>query len=463
MESMKTQKLAKEWLHTFILLILSGLFFFGVGHNGYVLEPDSYNYIECNFGREPLYPMFLLLFRTIFGEGMYLWIVWIVQALVAMGTVVYSTLWFQKQFALRRWVMYVVFFLLLVPYWFVTIWFEPMSLWTNHIITEGLTFSLYYLFFVFVLKTLYRRSVKDFAFACLICVLLATMRSQMLVSLAICVPVAVILVVMQRKEVQFKRVCIGCFVTLLATGCVYFGIKTVYKYKITDTTENAGTLQLALLANLLYSADEEDVSCYEDEELQKIFLDLYGRVMEQGMNYKCAGGMMENGDLMYYSHDLIKYGVINDVYYDYIYREGLYEDRVSDMNLEEFITGMEGPLLRANFWQLIGNSMCEWPDGYIRSVFTASDSLYPLNVVYCVIIYVSAAGLCLFALLKKRWELAVPMVLAVIFNVMTIAGVALTIYVSMRYLMYNLGMFYICGMLLLLQFPKIRGVVQRTD
>lgn len=435
--------------HVGILILLAFAVFFGAGHVGYILEPDSYNYIECNFGREPLYPIFLLIFRTVFGVSYYLQIVWIVQCLIAIASVVYTTWWIVRCFRLKAGMYYVVFFFLLLPYWFVTIWYEPMSLWTNRIITEGLSFSVYHLFFVFVLKTIYEKRIRDFAVTCILAWCLATMRSQMLICFIVCFVLGCVIVWHYRKHAGFARALVGCMVCLLVMGGMYIGIKKVYRYHITDNSGNAATLQLALLANLLYSSDREDVSCYEEKAYQIFYEELMERIEERQLNYRYADSVLGNGDHMAYAHDLIKYGVINEVYYEYL--SGGYIQLEKQLSLEEFIRGLEEPLLRKNWHKLIANSMCEWPKGYVRTIFTATESLFPVNMVYCAVMYLGAVVLLVRSMWRKKWEQAVPMLFTLPMIVMTIAGVALTIFVSMRYLAYNLGIFYLSGIVLLLQ------------
>lgn len=440
----------QRWHRVVFLIILSVIFFFGIGHNGYILEPDSYTYMECNFGREPLYPMILLGFRKVFGAEGYLWYVWIFQILVAIISIVYCTCWFARQFRFKKWAVYAVFLLLLLPYWFVTIWYEPYGLWTNHIMTEGLTFSLYHLFYVFVLKTLYGKKVKDYAITCIFALCLASMRSQMLICFAICAALGIAVIIMQLKKKGVMRLLFGCMISILATGGLYIGIKTIYKYRITDNPGDAGTLQLALLANLLYSSDGEDVSCYEDEGFQLLYKELYDRVDELQLNYRYTEGVLANGDRMSASHDLIKYGIINEVYYNY--KAGNYSEYVGEMELDEFIKGLEKPLLQKNWWKLIKNSMCEWPKGYMRSIFTATERLYPVNGLFCVFMYLGAVVLSIWNLGRRNWKAAVPMLLVLVVIAMTIAGVALTIFTSMRYLTYNLGLFYVSYLILGMQY-----------
>lgn len=455
MKDNEKRKRKKDRFHLILLIILALLFFFGIGHNGYMLEADSYNYIACNFGREPLYPIFLLLFRVIFGEGVYFHAVWIFQSLLGVCAVVYCALWMKRRFRLKDGVLYLVFFLLLLPYWFVTVWYTPLGLWTNRILTEGLTFSLYYLFLVAAIKTIYDRKLRDFAIMCLLSVVLSALRSQMLVCFVICLGMMVWLLIAEKKTREVKRICAACVAVVLAAGGLYCGVKAVYKYRITDSSEEAETLGLALLSNLLYSSDREDADCYEDPELRMIFEDLYALTDERHLNHQYAGESSSVGDHRYDAHDVIKYEVINEVYYRYVYKEGSYQDRVSNRNLEEFIRDLEGPLLRRNWHRLIKDSLYEWPKAYMRSIFTASDILFPFNGVFCAVMYISALYLCIRCIVKGRaWKSAVPMLIVMAVIVMSVAGVALTIYVSMRYLSYNLGMFYIAYMILLLQYDK---------
>ena len=286
----------------------------------------------------------------------------------------------------------------------------------------------------------------------------------MLVCFVICIGILIWVLIAERKAACFKRVCIGCAAVLLAAVGLYGGVKAVYKYKITDSREDAKTLELALLSNLLYSSDREDAACYEEAELQMLFEDLYELTEERKLNHNYADSNMFTGSHMYDAHDIIKYEVINEVYYRYLYREGIYQDRVSDQTLEEFITNLEKPLLLKNWDKLLKNTLREWPKGYMRSIFTASAGLFPMNVIFCALMYLSGGYLCIRCFIKKRaWKLAVLMLLVMAVIMMSVAGVALTVYVSMRYLSYNLGMFYLAYLILLLQYDKMAKLIQEKE
>lgn len=305
------------------------------------------------------------------------------------------------------------------------------------------------------MKTIYYKKQHDFLITCLLSMVLAALRSQMLLCFALCLGIAVYLAAVKRKTCDFQRVLIGCMAAVLLAGGLYCGVKVLYKNRITDNKEDAMTLELALLANLLYVSGEEDIDCYEEPELQNIYRNLYTLVDERQLNNRYADGMMASGDHMCDSHDEIKYGVINEVYYSYVYRTGIYENRESNMNLEEFIGGIEGPLLRKNWYKLILNSLCEWPKGYMRSIFTSTDRLFPFNLLFCVLMYASSLYLCVRDIVKNGiWSRAVLMLVILAFIAMSVAGTAITIYVVMRYLIYNQGLFYISYIILFMQYKK---------
>ena len=86
-DSTEKNKIRKEYLRlagcgVFYLVFC---FVFGI-----YLGSDSRGYIEMISAREPVYPLFLLLWRSIFGEGIYLWVVIILQNLLMALCVWYS-------------------------------------------------------------------------------------------------------------------------------------------------------------------------------------------------------------------------------------------------------------------------------------------------------------------------------------------------------------------------------------
>lgn len=121
----RKKKETRESIHVALLILFTLLFFLGVGHRGYILEADSYNYMECNFGREPLYPIFLLIFRELLGKGVYLQAVWLAQTVLAGICVIYCALWLKRCFSMKNGMLYVIYFLLLMPYWFSNVWYGP--------------------------------------------------------------------------------------------------------------------------------------------------------------------------------------------------------------------------------------------------------------------------------------------------------------------------------------------------
>lgn len=177
------------------LMMLSLFAFLFLGADGYVLFDDSGTYI--NFmqlksaeGVMPLYPLFLFFNKIIWGAEHYLQAVVIEQTLVATICVICFVREIKKRFVLSYKESYVVYFLALVPF---TTDF-PMAMVTQEILTEGLTYALFYVLIVFLLGAIWDRSFGKLAGAFCFLFVLALLRSQLQILFAVCGVVAVYLV-----------------------------------------------------------------------------------------------------------------------------------------------------------------------------------------------------------------------------------------------------------------------------
>ncbi|MDE5717765.1 MAG: hypothetical protein K2I53_09160, partial [Lachnospiraceae bacterium] len=132
-------------------LILLALFvFLFVGSGEPVLFDDSGAYIKIDQieGVMPVYPLFLLLNQWLFGLERYLYAVVVEQAVVAVACVCLFVMTLRNEFQLHYWETYLAFFLSLLP--FTTE--MPQSMATQQILTEGLSYALFYLVVIVLLK-----------------------------------------------------------------------------------------------------------------------------------------------------------------------------------------------------------------------------------------------------------------------------------------------------------------------
>lgn len=135
-------------------------FFLAAGHNGPVLfdDSDSYILVRQNEGIMPVYPLFIMVNQIIFGEAVYLWAVIIEQAVLAAFSVVLLEETIRKRFGLGWVESILIGIAALYPY---TIEM-PAAMMTQAILTEGLAYSLFYIFWVCLLGAVWEKSYVRF-------------------------------------------------------------------------------------------------------------------------------------------------------------------------------------------------------------------------------------------------------------------------------------------------------------
>ena len=217
-----------------ILLFAAVLaFFLLAGHEGPVLFDDSGSYIRIRWheGVMPVYPLFLLANQCLFGNASYLWAVIIEQALLASFSVVFLEETLRKQFGLHP----IEGILLCVPALYPYTIEMPGAVMTQTILTEGIAYSLFYLFLIVLLKAVWKKSYVQLAGAFFMTLLLSAVRSQMQILFGVCGIVFLYLVCKRRhgkgKRQGLLRFCIGfagCAAVSLSGVLLVLGIVRGY-------------------------------------------------------------------------------------------------------------------------------------------------------------------------------------------------------------------------------------------
>ena len=217
-----------------ILLFAAVLaFFLLAGQEGPVLFDDSGSYIRIRWheGVMPVYPLFLLANQCLFGNASYLWAVIIEQALLASFSVVFLEETLRKQFGLHP----IEGILLCVPALYPYTIEMPGAVMTQTILTEGIAYSLFYLFLIVLLKAVWKKSYVQLAGAFFMTLLLSAVRSQMQILFGVCGIVFLYLVCKRRhgkgKRQGLLRFCIGfagCAAVSLSGVLLVLGIVRGY-------------------------------------------------------------------------------------------------------------------------------------------------------------------------------------------------------------------------------------------
>ena len=166
-----------------IMLILGVLFYFLPGE-WIRIEDDTAGYL-AERGKEgilPGYPMFLGFFKTLLGQQYYLHGVVAAQCILAIICTLLFVLTLRAQFRLRGEECILLYVGSMLPFSI----YLPESGITHQILTEGITYALFYLFFITVIKAVWSLQYKWYLGSVFMAFVLGLIRSQMLFLQAVC-------------------------------------------------------------------------------------------------------------------------------------------------------------------------------------------------------------------------------------------------------------------------------------
>lgn len=452
----------RDWFPPLLFCICLLFYLFFAFYDGVVIAVDSPTYIGMDLAREPLYPLFLLLLRTLFGEGpLYLQLAVVFQSLLA-GFAAYSLArFFQKTFRLGRAVTSLMAFIPLAVSLLCRFAAGRASMFTNSILTEGICLSLWLLFFRCLLAYCFaedkKKAGKQLALACLLAVLLISSRKQMLA----CLPVLLLAVfgktaarsLRKNWKAGLLRAVLCVFLILLSTGlldrCYNFALRGEF---VRHSSDNR-----FLATMVFYTAQREDAAYIDDARVQELFLSIYGTCQQGGFLSHSAG----EGWLARVTH-------FGD-HYDHIQIDTLWpmarayaNTLTSDPVAQEFETdalmdAMTGALLPHTWSRLLP----VLADNLLSGLVTTVAQRTPILLWYTAAAYLSFLGLALFLWLRsndRRAPVCALLTLAgILINVTVVSAV---IFCQTRYTIYNMPLFYMTGLLMLTQ---ARPLLRRPD
>lgn len=507
----KLNRKQSEWLFYITLAIVSMLIFLFVGEPGYVIFADSKTYMNFLINMEgvmPVYPLFLLGNKLVFGKDTYLYAVVVEQAVLATVCIIIFLSVIKKRFDLKYWETCVCYLCALLP--FTTDMPEAMT--THDILTEGIAYALFYLFAAILLQAVWNRSLGWFGGLCAMTLVLALVRSQLQILFGVCGVIFIYIIVLGRKTtsggdgVKGKKSSIflrllcglaGCAVIGLAgiwsvgrIGAAYQDIKTELRTKQqeaqqaeqiqqtqeqneqqTEVQQTSGqdsfkpTISTSQYVTLIFSrgmyeADYEDYLLFEDEQVRNLYLDLYNRIDEKHYRYVYA----EPG--LYMWRDIVGgIGAVGSAcfhpqswYYEEHYPELVRSSNYSAVRSNNQLTiGLA--LLKAHFGRFLYHTIMLLPQAFICTVFFQIERIYLLCHLVTLFLYVSAIGLMIWAYKDKKVKNSYGEFMCSVLctNLILIFVISLVFFGQQRYLVYNFGIFYISYFLLLMQLWKIYG------
>lgn len=416
---------------------------------GPTLGADSKGYINMIAAREPVYPLILAFFRVIFPDSIYLNVVVLFQNVIQALAVCFCVEFFKKRFELNNIVavlMYLIHFGVAIMCQFIS---ERGAIYSNMIMTEGVTMSLWIIFITLLIKAVLDDSKPAYISVAIVLTIMMATRKQMAVGYIVTMA-AVVLCRIGRDNIKKYLIRI----VLVAAGLgvsvmLVFGIMGIYNFALRGKfAKNTRDMNL-VLTTTLYVADKDDVSLIDDEVARKLFAETMSILDKNGSNISYAGKGWESLAEHYeYHYDLITIDTTKDLFEEYARNEG-YSD---EMEIQTEADRLSGVIVKS----LIMDNLGKYVRIYFSSVLTGLVNTVAhkstLLNIYAFVVYVMTIVLIVLCYFNKSLRDTADASLIVVGTVFANVGVtAALIFCQSRYMIYNMALFY---MVLLLMIVK---------
>jgi len=444
-----------------IELALFCLFFAVLYIKGPGIYPDSQTYIIMQSGREPVYPLFLAAFRLVFGwlpsiggaEG-YLWVVALVQSILALISCLCLTRVVSRLFKLGWKMEYMVAICTLLPYIMTPIASISNMVLQTAILTEGLCFPVFTFFQIELLKGMFEKTEKTgqlafFIRALLLTVVLVLIRNQMLVALAIWA-VAVLIEVLHQKKYRLLML-------IAISPLVFFGGKSLgyrcYNALVDNGFQGANSGSYNLLTTLMYLSDWDDMNYLEDEYDRTLFERMLLRIEEEELGVASAPSDVLGRAYHYEdSYDVIGFDIQQEVLFNAATRHAGEDSRTTYVMKRSDV--MVRSLLPHMIPRFINNYLATVMSGLERSVSMKGNilSLYAW-LIWIVSLIAWIANIFKGGIKKGiQSDASRLMTLAIASILINTMAISLIIMCLSRYMVYSTALFYIA---LLISIKKI--------
>lgn len=438
-----------------IMLIISLTFYlFFAFYDGAVICVDSPSYIEMNIAREPLYPIFLALCRFIFSHfnpDFYLTAAIFLQSILAAIAAWCFARYFSEEFHLTRLFSMLILLMPLFVSFLCRFAAKRGSMYSNSILTEGITISCYLLFFRYIFEYLLHQTKQSLLFSCILTFLLISTRKQMIISLFILI---VCMLIVFYKEKKFIK---GIITIFLSTLCIILCSTLLdlgYNHLLRGeaVTHSGDTRFITTVA--FYTADRTDSKYIEDSEVENLFLQIYDICDQNGYLLNSAG----DGWLNRVSHFGDYYDCIQiDTMWPLVneFAKEHYSDDVINLNenADRVMNIINYSIIPHNLSKIFKVFI----DNFISGLITTVAQRNIILIWYSLFIYLLYIALLIFHIRKKNSpKIVLFSILTLISILFNVGLVSLVIFCQTRYTIYNMALFYISLLLMLYEpFTKV--------
>lgn len=422
---------------------------------------DSFQHEMQFVTREPVYALLIQFLRWVSPEHHY-WFIIIVQNILA---VVANTIFIcvvRRELKLKWPVLVLFVAILLSPHILTPIASASGMVITNSLLSEGISYSLYLFYMMYILKAIWRRESfgKDSILAFWWAIFVSLVRGQFMILILVWFLVVGLIALLQKRWKQ-----IVLFVVMLAVAFVGRGL-IVKTYNFCEQGLFVDTVsgKAMSVANVLYVANREDGEAIEDEGLRAAYYEIFDRAYADGMNYQFSPeGLLARAAHHEECHDSLNFDYFAIVAKEYVTKTtGITVEDYQRMMVEvdKVASVLMAELLPQVLLRYIYNYIAMVMMGLVRSVAF----VHPIFNWYSLLIYLIAVMLMIYVWRKQPSSKAAPFMALVLLMIMgNVTGTSLMIQCISRYMLYNLPLFYMAGLLLILECYEIYATAKGME
>ena len=407
---------------------------------------DSSSYISMSISREPMYGLFLGLFRMTFGrwgEDVWLYAAVMAQSLIAALSALYFTKTLSRLFSLSRLADLGLALCTVLPSLMCRFVANRRMMYSCSILSEALAMPLFLVFFACLLRCAILGGMKAGWEAAFWSFVLISIRKQMY----ICLPLLVLTLLWRGiREKKFLPRLIGAAllsaVVLLSNSLLDRGYNYLLRGEAIRHTGDARFVTTMLLYNT-HPGDEEAIA---DEELRDLYKEIYIKAdSRQFLGIYAPEDWFGRVSHFSGNYDHIQFDCLRDT--ARVYAKAKYGDDETAVNLEmdRINTGLNAALLLPEAPRLLRTVADSFASGLLTTVLSMNRRFVPV----AGLLYVVFLALVIRGIGKKRESLTILGLLTLPAIAANVGLVSLTIFCQARYTIYNMPIFYATLFLLL--------------
>ena len=417
--------------------------------DGVYLGSDSRGYIEMIPAREPLYPLFLAALRAVFKEDIYLYAAAFIQCLLAGYAVFMSTGYLTKRLGCGKSVEYLIWLVHAGTALLTRFASERGAVYPVNIMTEGLTMSLWIIFFTLSLRALYSGNIKSFILPLLLAALMMDIRKQMAV-LFIAFTAAVFVTGIRRFSLKtvLKRTLAAVGISVMAAALAVC-ITRIYNFCLRgEFVQNTRDMNLVLTTSL-YVADKEDAALIKEEGARELFCIVMDETDKSESNIAYAPKDWEGLAVHYEDHyEVITLDKTKDLFEEYATAHGAAPGLEAQIEADRLSSVMVKSLLKANAPRYLKIYAASLLTGMINSI-AHRGGIINIFAGILYVLYIILLVICITGKVSEDVQCMAGFVLLLIIS--NVGVTAALIFCQSRYMIYNMPLFYISLMMMALK------------